>query len=182
MKTVNDIIEHTLDVEGGEYTNDPADSGGPTKWGWTAKSLKDMGYPGPVQDLTREEAYQLYFRRFIVKSGYAPVLDMSPKIAAELVDTAVNMGESWAGRFLQIALNALNDGEKHYPDITEDGIVGRGTCRTLKTYLEKRGQEGEVVMLRALNGQQTARYLDLSRKYPKNERFAYGWILNRVVI
>lgn len=182
MKTVKEILEHILLIEGGEYTDDPLDSGGRTKWGWTERALKDMGWPGDVANLEYQEAYDLYYRRFIVKSGFGPVMDISPKIAAELVDTAVNLGEVWAGRFLQVALNAFNDGEKHYFDIIEDSKVGKGTCRALKSFLAHRGLEGERVMLRALNSQQGARYLELSRKYPKNERFAYGWFLNRVVI
>lgn len=182
MRKVSDIINEILEVEGGTFTDDPADSGGPTKWGWTEKSLRSMGWFGDVRDLDRETAYGLYFRRFVVKSGYQNILDIDIDIAAEMVDTAVNMGEGYAGRFLQIALNALNDGGKHYPDIAEDGIVGRTTARTLKIYLEHRGKDGKTVMLRALNCQQGARYLELSKKYPKNERFAFGWILNRVVI
>jgi lysozyme family protein len=182
MRSVSDIINHVLEVEGEKYTNDPADSGGPTKWGWTEKSLRAMGWFGDVRDLDRETAYGLYFRRFVIKSGYQGIFDLDKEIAAELVDTAVNMGESHAGRFLQVALNAFNDGGKHYPDIAEDGVVGRTTVRTLKAFLDHRGADGKVVMLRALNCQQGARYLELSAKYPKNERFAYGWILNRVII
>jgi len=182
VRTVNDIINEVLEVEGEQYTDDPADSGGPTKWGWTEKALREMGWMGEVRDLDRETAFNLYYRRFIVKSGYQGILTVCPRVAAELVDTAVNMGESHAGRFLQMALNALNDGEKHYPDIAEDGVVGRTTQKTLEKYLDARGYGGEVVLLRALNCLQGARYIELSIKYPKNERFAYGWLLNRVIV
>lgn len=181
MKTINEIIEGVLDAEGG-YVNDPADSGGPTNWGWTEKALREMGYTGKVEDLTRDEAYELYHKRFVEKSGYSLLLENSPEVVAELVDTAVNMGESYAGRFLQIALNAFNDGGKLYDDIAEDGKVGPATAKAFRAFVSHRGTQGIVVMLRALNAQQGARYLELARTNQKNERFVYGWFLNRVTI
>lgn len=180
--TVEDIINGVLANEGGTYTNDPSDSGGETKWGWTKQALRDMGWFGNVADLTRDTAYDLYYRRFIVKSGYDKVLPLSASICAELVDTSVNMGEAYAGRFLQWALNALNDEQRVYPDIAEDGAVGPGTIKALTKYLSYRGAEGEQVMLKALNCFQGARYLDLAKTSPKNERFVYGWLNSRVNI
>lgn len=176
------IIDHVLDVEGGKYTNDPKDSGGETKWGWTKKALREMGWFGAVQDLERETAYDLYYRRFVINSGFEPILPMSEDICQEMVDTAVNMGEKWAGEFLQTALNAFNNEEKMYPDIVVDGKCGPATIRTLKKFLDIRGAEGEVVMLRALNCLQGSRYLYLAEAARKNERFIYGWLANRVVI
>lgn len=179
MKSIAAIINEIIDKERG-YSNDPADSGGETNWGWTKKALREMGWMGDVKDLTRPEAFDLYYRRYVIKTGYREVLDVSDDIGAELMDTAVNMGEYWAGLFLQQALNAFNDGEKRYPDIKEDGIVGRNTIKALERFLSHRGEEGENVLLVALNSLQCARYIDLCRAYPKNERFVYGWVLNRV--
>lgn len=180
--TVDDIINGVLDREGSAYTNDPKDSGGETKWGWTRSALRDMGWFGAVKDLDRATAFDLYYRRFVVKSGYEPLLAISAKVAAEMVDTAVNMGEGWAGRFLQRSLNALNDEQRIYPDIMVDGKVGAATVRTLRKFLDYRGDAGEIVMLRCLNGMQLARYAELAEVAPKNERFFYGWVLNRVVV
>ena len=182
MKSIASIINGILDIETGKYTNDPVDSGGETKWGWTKKALRAMGYSGAVEDLTREEAFDLYYTRFVVRSGYREVLNVSDDIGAELVDTAVNMGEQQAGVFLQKCLNAFNNGGAHYPDIAEDGIVGRNTLKALEKFLRHRGVEGERVMLTAMNCLQAARYIDLCIKYPKNERFVYGWIRTRVSI
>lgn len=181
MRTVDDIINEIIRVEGG-YVNDPADSGGETNFGWTRKALREMGWFGAVRDLDRSTAYDLYYRRFITNSGFEPLMAQSTAIVAELVDTSVNMGEVTAVKFLQRALNALNDGAKVYPDITVDGICGNGTARTLTKYLQYRGAEGELVMLRCLNSMQGARYAELAEMAPKNERFFYGWMLNRVVI
>ena len=178
MRTVQDIIEEVLRVEGGDYTDDPADSGGPTKWGWTKKALRDMGYTGAVGDLTRYEAYELYRLRFVERSGYGALMDTSPEIVAELVDTSVNMSEYHAGSFLQRALNAFNGGD----ELEEDGKVGPVTAKALRAFVAKRGSDGVIVLLRALNAQQGARYLELCKINPKNERFVYGWFLNRVAM
>lgn len=181
MRTVDDIINEIIRVEGG-YSNDPADSGGETNFGWTRKALREMGWFGAVRDLDKSTAYDLYYRRFITNSGYEPLMAQSTSIVAELVDTSVNMGEVTATKFLQRALNALNDGARVYPDIAVDGICGNATARTLAKYLQYRGAEGEVVLLRCLNCMQGARYAELAELAPKNERFFYGWMLNRVML
>lgn len=182
MKTVDDILNGVLDLEGEKYTDDPADSGGPTKWGWTKKALRDMGWFGDVKTLDRQTAFDLYYRRFVTNSGYEPIAALSDKILAELVDTAVNMGEPWSGRFLQTSLNALNDSARIYPDIVVDGKVGPNTVKVLKKYLDYRNDEGETVLLKALNCLQGARYLELAEVASKNERFVYGWLNARVAI
>ena len=38
--TVTEIIDDVLEAEGSKYTNDPADPGGPTRWGITLKTLR----------------------------------------------------------------------------------------------------------------------------------------------
>ncbi|WP_394871991.1 putative peptidoglycan-binding domain-containing protein [Acinetobacter pittii] len=52
----------------------------------------------------------------------------------------------------------------------------------LKTYLAKRGKEGEKVLVRVLNIMQGQRYIEICERNPKQEQFFYGWIANRVVI
>jgi lysozyme family protein len=94
----------------------------------------------------------------------------------------VNCGEYRAGQFLQRSLNAFNNGQKLYIDVKVDGIVGKGTRSALSEFIKNRGEEGEMVMLRALNCLQGAFYLELCEKRPKDERFVYGWLLNRVVV
>ncbi|WP_276529068.1 putative peptidoglycan-binding domain-containing protein, partial [Enterobacter hormaechei] len=50
----------------------------------------------------------------------------------------------------------------------------------LKSFLEKRGGEGEIILLRALNCSQGQRYLELAEQRPANESFVYGWMRERV--
>lgn len=182
MKTVKEILDELLIREGSAYTDDPSDSGGKTKWGWTEGALKAMNWKGKVESLTRDEAYDLYYRRFVINTGFRFILPISVPIMEELVDTAVNCGEYRAGQFLQRSLNAFNNEQKLYIDTKVDGIVGGSTRAALTAFMKHRGEEGEMVMLRALNCLQGAFYLELCEKRPKDERFVYGWLLNRVVV
>ncbi|MCW1478679.1 putative peptidoglycan-binding domain-containing protein, partial [Acinetobacter baumannii] len=54
------------------------------------------------------------------------------------------------------------------------------TLRALKTYLAKRGKEGEKVLVRVLNIMQGQRYIEICERNPSQEQFFYGWIANRV--
>lgn len=164
----------------GRYSNNPADSGGETMWGITVANARRYGYHGPMRSMPRSEAERIYVQRYIVGPGFDDVLAISERIGEELVDTGVNMGPAVASLFLQRALNAFNRQGKDYADISEDGDTGPATIRALKALLAKRGKDGETALFRALNAQQGAKYLELSRSRPKDEEFAFGWFLNRV--
>jgi lysozyme family protein len=177
--TIQSIIQEIIKVEGG-YVNDPSDSGGETCWGITIATARAAGYKGNMKDLSQQQAYDIYYNQYVVAPGFDKVLTLSEKIAAELVDTGVNMGASIAGKFLQQSLNALNDQATQYPDLVVDGGVGKASISALQAFLAKRGADGEGVMLRALNALQGARYISIAEASPKNERFVYGWLKNRV--
>lgn len=177
--TIQSIIQEIIKVEGG-YVNDPSDSGGETCWGITIATARAAGYKGSMKDLSQQQAYDIYYNQYVVAPGFDKVLTLSEKIAAELVDTGVNMGVSTAGKFLQQSLNALNDQATQYPDLVVDGGVGKASISALQAFLAKRGADGEGVMLRALNALQGARYISIAEASPKNERFVYGWLKNRV--
>jgi lysozyme family protein len=177
--SIDQIIEDVLRAEGG-YVNDPKDAGGETNWGITIATARAAGYSGAMRDLPRETAKGIYRRRYVEAPGFGAIIGMSPAIAAELVDTGVNMGPAVAARFLQRTLNALNRNGRDWPDIAVDGIVGPGTHRALKQALAARGADGERVILRALNALQGARYIELAEGRQANERFVFGWLDKRV--
>lgn len=107
---------------------------------------------------------------------------LSSDIAAELCDTGVNMGPSVASKMLQRWLNVFNLQGKLFPDMDADGRIGPRTINALRTYLQKRGKDGELVMLKALNCTQGDRYLELAEKREANESFVYGWMKERVAV
>lgn len=184
MQTIDQIIEQILDEEGASYTDNPADSGGPTKYGITQAALAAWrGHsvtPDDVRWLMMDEAAKIYRARYYTQPGFDKVADISPAIAYKLTDAGVNIGVGTASMFLQRALNVFNLNGAIYPDLKTDGSIGQKTLDALRAYLAKRGKDGETVMLRALNDLQGARYIGLAEQDQKDKAFVYGWLLQRV--
>lgn len=181
MKSKDDIFDEILGKEGG-YVSHPDDKGGPTKWGITEKVARAHGYRGDMRDLTRGQALEILETDYWYGPRFDQVAKVSPDIAAELCDTGVNMGPSVAAKMLQRWLNVFNQGGKLYPDMDTDGRIGPRTISALRAFLNYRGQDGERVMLTALNCTQGDRYLELAEKREANESFVYGWLKERVAV
>lgn len=166
--------------EGG-YSDDPNDSGGETNHGITARVARRAGYMGAMRDLTPGAAKLIGRTEYWDKLKLDQVAPLSYDVARELFDTSFNMGPVIAGLFLQRSLNVFNGQGKFYSDVTTDGQVGSMTVGALKSYLGRRGTEGSMVLMRALNGLQCARYILLAESRAKDEEYVYGWIRARVV-
>lgn len=179
--SIESMIEATIGKEG-RYSNHPADTGGATMWGITERVARRNGYTGDMRELPREKAVAIYREEYAIRPGFAAVAEISPAVGEELFDTGVNMGPGVPATWFQMALNALNDGGRLYPDVAEDGDIGPGTLAAFRAYLARRGAEGESVMLKALNGLQSARYIDLARRRAANEAFVFGWLRTRVAL
>jgi len=172
-------VETLIGREGG-YVNNPDDRGGETIWGITAAVAREWGYRGSMRDMPRETAKAIYRSRYWTAPRFDKVAELNPLIAEELLDTGVNMGPAVAVTFLQRALNVLNRKGADYADIAVDGRIGPATLGALAAYLRKRGAAGESVMMKALNGLQAARYIELCEKREANETFGFGWLAQRV--
>ena len=170
------IIDEIIRVEGG-YDNDPDDSGGETNFGIT-KAVAEPYYNGDMRDLPREVAFAIYTVKYWDKVRGDDLARLSEGVAAEVVDTGVNMGPGRAGTFLQRSLNVLNDRERLYPDIAVDGNIGPGTISALTNYLNVRSDATLIKMLNCLQG---AFYVDLAERREKDEKFINGWFNNRVL-
>ena len=101
----------------------PADKGGATCFGITQEVARAQGYTGPMRQLPRSEAVNIYLRLCWLRPRLGEVAKRSAHLAAELFDTGVNMGPAVAVTFLQRALTALSRGGTDYPDLTPDGIA-----------------------------------------------------------
>ena len=176
---VDQLVDDLVEREGG-YVNHPADRGGPTCFGITEAVARAHGYRGAMRSLPREEAAAIYKRLYWLRPGFDAVAQRTPRLAAELFDSGVNMGPAVAATFLQRALTALNRNGKDYHDLVPDGRVGRVTLAALDAFLTARGPQGETVLLRALEALQGERYLRLAERRPANEAFLYGWLANRI--
>lgn len=173
------IIDGILKREAG-YVDHPDDRGGPTNYGITQLVARREGYSGPMQELPAELARRVYRRRYISDPWFDRVGLVSEPIAAELIDTGVNMGPATAAAMLQRWLNALNSGGSKYADLFADGRIGEVTMDALRKFLRWRGPDGERVLVAALNGAQAVRYLEIAERNPSQESFVYGWLLHRV--
>lgn len=176
---LKDYIDGIIEREGG-YVNHPADRGGPTNWGITEQVARAYGYHSPMQEMPQSVARQIYEERYWFAPRFDQIDAHSGAVAEELLDTGVNMGPGVAARFLQRALNVLNQEGKTYPDITVDGAIGRMTVASLRAYLSHRGKEGHLVLCRMLNAQQGVRYIEIAEGRASQEAFVFGWLATRV--
>lgn len=103
--------------EGG-YSNNPADPGGETMWGITARVAKSWGYAGSMRDMPIETAKEIYSDLYWSKIS----ADHLPEaVRFDVFDCAVNSGVGQAIRFLQRATG-----------VSDDGRLGPVTLRAVK--------------------------------------------------
>lgn len=166
-------------AEGG-YSNNPADPGGETMYGITARVAQAHGYRGAMRDLPRDVA------RDIAKSEYWDPLMLDqvaavwPAVALELFDTNFNLWAGAAAKFLQRSLNAMNREGRDWPDLAVDGHLGPLSVFCLGALKRVRGDQGQHVLLRCLNGLQLADYMRQTEQQPGKEAFFFGWVAQRV--
>jgi lysozyme family protein len=177
---IEQYLEELIKREGG-YVNNPADRGGATKFGITEAVARTNGFKGNMKDLSLDVAKAIYKKQYWTAPRFDQINLINSAVAEELLDTGVNCGTSFAKPLLQRALNLLNNqGKGGWPDLAVDGIYGPATLNALKTYLAKRGKDGEKVLLRVLNIMQGQRYIEICERNPSQEQFFYGWIANRI--
>lgn len=154
----------------GNYSNEPFDKGGETKYGITKNTAKNYGYFGDIKNLTIEDAKNIY------KSLYWNILNLDlvndDKIATEIFDISVNCGTYKAGLLTQKALNIINKNQSLWKDIKEDGIIGTQTI----TILNNLSNNDKNAFIKTLNGLQFMYYYDITKNNPINEYFFRGWI------
>ncbi len=135
--------------EGG-YSNNPVDPGGETMWGVTFRVARGWGYMGPMKDLPRDTAKEIYKAMYWDKVRAS---ELPEAIRFDVFDAAVNSGVGQAIRFLQRATGT-----------TDDGRLGPVTLRAVISMdpqlLDKR-----------LNGYRL-RYMTELKNWPP---FARGW-------
>ncbi|WP_218240430.1 glycoside hydrolase family 108 protein [Comamonas fluminis] len=173
---INDLIAR----EGG-YVFDPQDSGGETNYGITVATARAYGYTGLMRELPKSTALTIYLKRYWVEPNFHKVAEIYTALADTLLDFGVLAGQSTAAKQLQRALNVLNRNEQDWPDLVADGRIGTITLSALRALLAKRGKEGGGVLFGMVCAQQSVYLLELAERRPKDERFEYGWQLNRAL-
>lgn len=177
---IEQYLQELIKREGG-YVNNPVDRGGATKFGITEAVARVSGFKGHMQDLPLSVAKEIYRKQYWISPRFDQVNLISNAVAEVLLDTGVNCGTGFAKPLLQRALNLLNNQDKGgWPDLVIDGIYGPVTLNVLKTFMAKRGEKGEKVLIRVLNIIQGQRYIEICERNPTQEQFFYGWINNRI--
>ena len=130
MPNVRQIAQDIVAREGG-YVNDPADPGGPTKYGVTLGTLRalarDVTVDGvvdvvDVRALSVAQAVEIFLTRYFDRPGLCL---LPPDLQAPILDMYVNAG-SMAIKLLQRVLNA--QGHK----LRCDGVLGPATLAAVR--------------------------------------------------
>lgn len=172
-------IQHTIALESDQFTNNPLDKGGPTKFGVTQATYNAAGYAGSVENCTYAQAVQIYTSTFWTKPGFDMVDTVDSTLSTRLFDWGVTSGPSTSSKALQRVLNVLNRNGTDYPDIAVDGIVGTGTIGALQRLYTQRGIDGARVCRGMVQSLQSVFYIQVAENNPSQEAFEFGWQVNR---
>jgi lysozyme family protein len=180
---VTKVFEALLVREGnGKVTNDPNDAGGLTRWGWTQKTAEAFGFTRTVDTMTHDEAIALYVQRFWVAPKFDQLYAVDPDLAIYLADTGVTSGPATGTKFLQRALNVLNNQTQAFPDVAVDGGLGKMTFGALRSYIGARGSPGLPVLRFMVRSLRSVFFIELAEQRGSQESFEYGWQAQRAML
>lgn len=179
-----------IDAEG-EFSNDPDDPGGPTKWGVSLRYLKkfrkkhkalfvelfgDDEEPDieDIKALSLTDAYRIFTTDFFIPTYILQDAPTMPGLQLMVVDTAYNMGTRQAIRILQSALLVLT-GDR---SIKVDGLLGPITRNALAT-VALTGASDRAKLLETYSLTRKRYYDKIIERYPTLGKYRKGW-LNRV--
>mgnify|MGYP003704277509 CR=1 FL=1 len=137
------------------YGNDPADSGGETKFGVAKAANTDLN----ITELNWAQAKQRYLDKYWTAGGCHL---LSPRVAILHFDGCVNHGIGRASKFLQEVVGAT----------PIDGQVGPGTAA-------KAAKMNDFDVCRLLCDRREKFYRDIVAANPTQAKFLNGW-LNRI--
>lgn len=165
MAIFNLAIRYLIKNEGEEYTDNPLDSGGATKFGITLGSLgeywKSIGLARQptaqdVAALSYDQAVRFYQSMYWAPLFLDSVLDTSS--ATAILDIAVNIGRETAVRIVQSAVNVVVDGK-----------MGPNTAAAVSAMASKRFLQEFIPLVQN-------HYVDIVISNPKDVVFLKGWL------
>ncbi len=187
MNNFQEAFDRTMRHEG-EYSDDRKDMGGETfrgisrvYWpGWSGWHVVDRYKRDP--DLTcfrksgiADMVQSFYKVNFWYRIQGDQLAAISPEVAYEVFDTAVNLDVPDAVKFLQTALNMQRMATRAFPELAVDGKLGPKTIIALKLYLDTEPgtpDNNEKILLNCMNGEQYICY----KNNPQHVYFR-GWFL-----
>ncbi len=162
---ISEMIARVLVREGrDQYTNDPSDAGGPTKWGITQGALaKGRGRPvsaADVQALGRDEAVAIYRRDYM--AAFETIED--PSLLELMFDFGVNHGVGTAAKALQTVLTRIG----YYA-----GEIDGGFGRLSREALAK--VQNDAALFYAVKCERLEAYMRYAGRAPANVIYLGGW-------
>ncbi len=167
----DEIITRIINREGRQYTNDPKDAGGPTKYGITKMRLsiwlRRNASEEDVKNLTEDVARAIYLKHYIIEPGLDYIENFNLKDL--MVDSVVNHGFEVPIKWLQSALNRYNN----YTDqLKIDGNLGPKTVEALRYCIKLENVYFDICASRV-------RYYGKITDKPSELKYISGW-LNRI--
>ena len=187
MNYFREAFDRTMEKEGG-FSDNPRDAGGLTYMG--ISRIYWPGWPGwHIIDRRKKDNMPLnasrsglfdmvesfYKINFWVRIQGDKVASVSPGVAYELFDTAVNLDVPDAVKFLQTALNMQREACRSFSELVVDGKLGTKTMIALALYKDTEPGDpdsNEEILLACLNGEQYIHY-----KNNPQHRYFRGWFL-----
>lgn len=179
-KVFDTAFEKTMGNEGlGLLSDDKQDRGGQTYSGisrvywpsWEGWPLVDEWIrTGENNPLLPDMVRNFYRVNFWDRIQGDKLSEISPAIAVEMFDSAVNMDVAQAVRFLQEGYNVGGGGAM---ELVVDGKLGPVTLTTIKVYLSSMPgsrSTNEEILLNCMNGEQYIFY----KNNPQHKRYR-GW-------
>lgn len=129
MQSIEEIAAEIVSREGG-FVNDPQDPGGPTNFGVTIGTMRQLGQDlngdgrvdiADVRGLSQDQAVAIYLKHYF----HGPKINLLPEpLHATLFDMQVNAGSN-AVRILQRLVASFGT------TLKADGVVGAATVRAV---------------------------------------------------
>ncbi len=188
QQTFQAILQKTLHHEGG-YVHDKDDRGGETyrgvsrkfhpKWsGWkTIDTLKKNKSAFP-KNLSSHLSLQASVEDFYKNTFWLPLKChkiSSFEVRMELFDTAVNVGQKQAVKFLQRAINHCSYGLLK-DKLADDGRLGVSTFDALEVLLPRY----QKALRKSMDGEQYEFYKKICLRRPINWKFFRTWVGTRL--
>jgi len=145
------VINRVLENEG-DYSNDPDDIGGETKFGISQLAYSDLD----IRSLTLEDAKVIYKRDYWDRVKGDKILN--EYVAESIFDFAVNVGVKTASKLAQKVV---------YTEI--DGVIGNKSITNIN--LTKQN-----VFIPSYKLEKIGYYLMIAKRRKSNEKFLIGWI------
>jgi lysozyme family protein len=166
MSVYDSAFDYLIGNEGSTFSNDPNDSGGPTKFGVTLREYAHFTQKSitvsDMENLTREEAKEFFLWAF-----WKPISGdeiKSPVIATCLFDSAVLYGQSTAVIMAQKVIKDLCQ-----VPLKLDGIVGDMTLGLLNSLKP-------ASFISQYHGYISQRIDSVIANFPNDQVFKKGWM------